>query len=172
MDSIHASQRPIVSRSIELVRKSDSDLEMFLEVQFANYIAERVASGESESKAREIALEQRKGYFPNGERTDAHRVYTIKSHPEGEIGDLWIGRPEPAETSAWWIYFIGIHPEFRRRGFARLALSEVEKVVLNLGGSRLGLNVFGTNSGAKSLYLQEGYIEVSAQMAKQLLEPA
>jgi ribosomal protein S18 acetylase RimI-like enzyme len=57
---------------------------------------------------------------------------------------------------------------FRGRGFGRAAMVLAEQEARRGGARRLGLNVFGTNTVARSLYESLGYEITELQMSKEL----
>jgi ribosomal protein S18 acetylase RimI-like enzyme len=67
------------------------------------------------------------------------------------------GDPRRSEGTAW-IATLGVLPEYRRQGIARLLLLECEK---RLNSTRLRLCVRLDNAHAIRLYEQEGYLRVS-----------
>lgn len=83
-----------------------------------------------------------------------------------EVGVLWWTLRKPARSV--WIYDIAIAEEFRRRGFARAALQELEKWCRKHSCPQIGLNVFAFNSGAEKLYREMGFEDTSKQMRKLL----
>jgi len=69
----------------------------------------------------------------------------------------------------WWVWSIEIDPPFRGRGFRRAAMTLAEAEARRGGASRLGVNVFGSNTIARSLYESIGYETLELQMSKELL---
>ena len=68
---------------------------------------------------------------------------------------------------------IKIFEEFRRRGYARLALQEMERLVRKAGLSRISLHVFAYNQPAQALYAALGFVVTGLNMQKVLnVEPA
>lgn len=64
-----------------------------------------------------------------------------------------------------WIIFdeghitnLAVHPEYRRRGIARLLLRELVSLARQRGVTRLTLEVRRSNHGAQQLYAQEGFV--------------
>jgi ribosomal protein S18 acetylase RimI-like enzyme len=111
-------------------------------------------------------------YFPEGRPLEGHFVWDVMV---GDVcvGALWIGpHPQIPDGRSWWVYDIEIDEEHRRRGYARAALRRAEEEVRRLGGTTLGLNVFGFNSEARGLYESLGYEVHSVQMRKRLTASA
>ena len=61
-----------------------------------------------------------------------------------------------------------IGEEHRGRGYGRAAMLLAEEEARRRGLNRIELNVFGGNTIARNLYRSLGYVETSAQMAKDL----
>ena len=66
------------------------------------------------------------------------------------------------------IFDLEIYEPFRRKGFARQAMQELEGVARGMGLRQLGLHVFAHNRAAESLYEQLGYRVASLNMLKDL----
>lgn len=64
------------------------------------------------------------------------------------------------------LYFIGILPPYRRRGYAMQALRLLEDKIRQQGLEEIRLYVFGHNTPACALYEKMGYAAVSMTMAK------
>jgi acetoin utilization deacetylase AcuC-like enzyme/GNAT superfamily N-acetyltransferase len=45
--------------------------------------------------------------------------------------------PVPATTSSYDLYWIAVHPDFRRRGLGKMMLAETERIIRRSGGSRI-----------------------------------
>lgn len=87
---------------------------------------------------------------------------------DDEVGMLWLHLDErdpeqPAALDAF-VYDVSVLPDKRRRGYGR-AIMELGVELARAGGAHaLGLNVFGHNPGAKALYEQLGFVEMSSSM--------
>ncbi len=92
-------------------------------------------------------------------------ILAVVTFPEAvRIKADWDGRPagfvigdRRRSQGLGWIASIGVHPDFRRRGIARLLLERCE-TELAMPRSRLTLR--RSNLGALSLYRESGYTEV------------
>jgi len=84
-----------------------------------------------------------------------------------DVGWLWLG-PPPNGSTGLWIYDIEIDEEHRGEGLGRALMLAAEQVVRESGHEHLGLNVFGWNSRAESLYRSLGYEVMSTLMRKKL----
>ncbi len=80
----------------------------------------------------------------------------IKADWDGRAAGFVIGDRRRSQGLGW-IASIGVHPDFRRRGIARLLLERCEA---ELGLPRIRLTLRRSNLGALSLYRQSGYAEI------------
>jgi ribosomal protein S18 acetylase RimI-like enzyme len=80
-------------------------------------------------------------------------VVRLKAVADGRMVGFIAGDPRRSEGMAW-IATLGVLPEYRRQGIARLLLLECEK---HLNSPRLRLCVRLDNTPAIRLYEQEGY---------------
>ena len=133
---------------------------------FTVYLEERMQSGESREVAEARVARSMQENFPNGRPLASHRVFDVL---EGEepVGQLWIG-PQVEGSTSWWVFDVEIFEPYRRRGYARAALELGHAEAKSLGGTSIGLNVFGFNTGAKELYEKLGYAVTSTQMKREL----
>ena len=132
----------------------------------AHYRAERIAAGDSPEVAdRRVA--QSAEYFPDGRPAEGHVVFQVVDGDE-VVGALWIGLLDPSEPSHWWVYDIEIDEPHRGKGHGRAAMRLAEEEARARGGVRLGLNVFGPNTVARSLYDSLGYRVAATNMTKEL----
>ena len=157
--------------AVELTPMPDDRLEEWLAESLENYSASREAAGDSPEWARAHAERSMLTYFPDGRPLEGHFVWDVVADGV-RVGALWIGpHPQNPDGKSWWVYDIEIDAEHRRRGYARAALQLGEEEVRRLGGTTLGLNVFGYNTDARTLYDSLGYSVHSVQMRKSLLPP-
>jgi mycothiol synthase len=151
---------------IELVTMSD--YESRIEALFTEYandlmIDQGVWHGEAEARAARKVAE----LLPQGARTRGMLLRTVLAAGE-PVGWLWAALPAPPRPSMGWLHHIGIDEEFRSRGYGRRAIAAIEAELVRRGVRRMGLNVHGSNDGARRLYERLGYGLISQQMAKDL----
>jgi ribosomal protein S18 acetylase RimI-like enzyme len=58
--------------------------------------------------------------------------------------------------------------EQRGRGYGTAALAALEETLRPRGVTRIGLNVFGKNTGAQRLYARVGYYPIAIAMQKDI----
>ena len=83
-------------------------------------------------------------------------VVRLKAEVDGRMAGFIAGDPRRSEGMAW-IATLGVLPEYRRQGIARLLLLECEQ---RLNSPRLRLCVRLENTPAIQLYEKEGYQRV------------
>ncbi|WP_378144985.1 GNAT family N-acetyltransferase [Cnuibacter sp. UC19_7] len=138
----------------------------------AHYLAERIAAGDTpEYAAKRVAQSQE--YFPGGRPAEGQLVFQVVERGEdgGDdtvVGALWIGLLDPDQPTAWWVLDVEIDEEHRGKGYGRAAMRLAEQEARARGGDRIGLNVFGPNTVARSLYDSLGYRVTATNMTKEL----
>jgi len=84
------------------------------------------------------------------------------------VGALWIGPQTDGPPGHWWVWTVEIDEPFRGRGLGRAAMELAEREARRRGATQIGLNVFGHNHIARSLYESLGYEISRLQMYKRL----
>lgn len=68
-----------------------------------------------------------------------------------------------------WVYYLGVHPEFRRSGVGSRLMQSVEEALIAIGCSKLNLQVRASNVDVVNFYQQLGYsTEERVSMGKRL----
>ncbi len=143
-----------------------SELDLWLQETLARYIDERISAGDSLAGAQANANASVERFFPNGSPASGQVIGRLVSSRQ-RIGHLWTG-PAADDSERWWVWDVLIYEEFRGRGYGRQAMLLAEGLARTNGASTIGLNVFGHNNVARSLYSALGYQETSVQMRKAL----
>jgi ribosomal protein S18 acetylase RimI-like enzyme len=87
---------------------------------------------------------------------DGHLVATVIGGYDGHRG---------------WVYYLGVVPEYQRRGLGRVMMDAIEKKISALGCPKINLMVRTTNDGAGTFYEKIGYQrEEVFEMGKRLIE--
>jgi len=144
-----------------------TELSSWLDRLGEEYIEERVAAGDDRERARRGVARDRADFFPGEAPAPGQLVFRLLEDGQA-VGSLWIGRVPERAPEYWWVWSIEIEERFRGRGFGRAAMVLAEAQARSGGARRLGLNVFGANAVARSLYESLGYETVELQMGKQL----
>ena len=133
------------------------------------FAAEQVAAGNwPENSATELGLAETERLLPQGGDTPGMSILTAYDG-EMRVGFVWLNlEPRIASTGEAWIYDIEVAANLRGRGYGRLLLEAAEDEARRAGATYLGLNVFGANRVARSLYEGSGYEVKTMQMRKAL----
>ena len=134
------------------------------------YAAEHVAVGNwTEDEAPRRAADETAALLPQGVDTPGVLMLMAET-PDGDVvGLLWLVlERRPGTGGGAWIYDIEIVPERRGQGFGRALLAAAEREAASHGAASIGLNVFGTNAVARSLYESAGYRVATIQLSKDL----
>ena len=142
----------------------------WLEATIRDYAAEKLASGNYPNDGTE--LERSKAEFdallPHGRETPGHQILSMVDDEGRDVGYLWITQEDRAQGRVVFIYDIAVDEAYRRRGHAQDALAYAEKYARDHGCIGVMLHVFGSNAGARALYLKAGYEETNVMMLKRV----
>jgi ribosomal protein S18 acetylase RimI-like enzyme len=147
---------------------TEDEVAAFVDAQRDPYIAERVVAGERPDEARRIADEQMARLFPGGTPAPGQLLYRVLAADGSAVGALWIGPHIAERPDAFWVWDIEIDEAERGRGLGRAAMGLAEEEARAHGASELGLNVFGSNTVARTLYESIGYRATAITMRKSL----
>jgi RimJ/RimL family protein N-acetyltransferase len=142
----------------------------FFEESVVRYAEEHVRTGQwTAADGVEQSRAEHTQLLPQGLATPHEYLRSIFAGDPGErVGDLWYSHRSQSGPKQVWIFWIGIDPAHRRRGYAAEALRFVEVEARKLGSTRVGLHVFAFNTGARALYEQLGYAPTNVVMWKEL----
>jgi ribosomal protein S18 acetylase RimI-like enzyme len=148
----------------------------WLDVSNAHYEAERLANGDSPELAAQKARASREQYFPSDRPIDTHVVFQVMAGEPGAVaqlvgqpvGVLWLGPLTDERPNEWWVFDIEIDAAHQGHGYGRAAMQAAEAVAREHGATKLGLNVFGTNTVAQNLYRSLDYTTTATTMWKPL----
>jgi ribosomal protein S18 acetylase RimI-like enzyme len=150
---------------IELAEKSEAILATRLSAMWADYHANLLATGMSVTEAGRN-VERNRANLLDGERPSADQHILDVVSDGAVVGTLWLGH-QPGHNE-WFIYDIVIDEERRGAGLGRATMVAAEEYVKSKSGTRLGLNVFGTNTIPRRLYESLDYQVMSVSMFKEL----
>ncbi|MEO5704427.1 MAG: GNAT family N-acetyltransferase [Candidatus Limnocylindrales bacterium] len=154
---------------IRLEPMTQARYETWLEATIIEYAAEKVASG---NYAEEGSLDRSKGEFdallPNGLQTPGHEIRSMIDDAGEAVGYVWFTIEDRPVGRVVFIYDIAVDPGHRRKGHAQAALVEVEDHARANACIGVMLHVFGSNTGARKLYLNAGYDETNVMMLKRV----
>lgn len=133
------------------------------------YVEDRVGAGEDRDVARATADAQAAALFPGGRPAEGQFMMHVEDAGRS-VGLLWMGRPLNEAKGTWYVYFVEVNDDQRGRGYGRAAMEAAEAWTRDRGGTRVGLNVFGPNVVARSLYDSLGYQVMATVMYKDLVD--
>jgi ribosomal protein S18 acetylase RimI-like enzyme len=156
---------------IRLKPMTDIKFSEYLENAISSYACENVDSGRwLEQGAIERSREDHEQLLPEGVNTKNNYLFEILSEAdECSVGIVWLALEDKYGVKTAFIYDIEVKPAFRRKGYARSALLELESLASKQGIGSIGLHVFRQNSAAQNLYKAMGYSVVSSNMVKSIL---
>jgi ribosomal protein S18 acetylase RimI-like enzyme len=128
----------------------------------AGHVRARVwSAAEADSRAAKLMG----NLLPAGIETPGMLLLCAETPDGTPVGMVWLvlDRPRPG---AVWIYNIEIFSDHRGKGYGRELLEAAEQHSIEHGAQEIGLNVFGANTAARSLYQSSGYEISSLQMHK------
>lgn len=155
---------------VQLVPMTPEEFEVFLERDIREYAQERVRAGFwSEAEALARSRKEHRALLPDGLKSRYHHLYSIQDSEGGEaVGVLWLKTDFDSSRASGFIFNLEIHEPFRRRGYGRQAMLELENLARSMGLRQLGLHVFAHNQGARALYDGLDYTIASINMLKDL----
>jgi ribosomal protein S18 acetylase RimI-like enzyme len=152
---------------VRLRELRDDELPAFLAAMHTFYAADLERNGGlTRDEAEEKATKDHAALFPEGRPLDGHHLYAIEDEHGEAIGRLWYSERDAGDV---FLYAIELDESARGRGYGREAMQAFEELARERGTARIGLNVFGGNEVARSLYRSLGYAETSVHMLKRLV---
>jgi ribosomal protein S18 acetylase RimI-like enzyme len=134
-----------------------------------DYGQEKVDAGNwRPDEAERLAQEAFDALLPNGLDTAGHELRSMVNDAGERVGHAWFTIEDREAGRVVFIYDIAVDPAHRRRGYARLALGEIEAYARDQGCAGVMLHVFGTNTAARELYRSEGFVETNVMMLKRV----
>ena len=138
----------------KLVPMTDAEVTTYRDGAVATYARSRVEAGESAELAMKTSVASFDEMLPEGRPGTGHHLFHL-SH-EGEVaGIVWVCLRWPAQA---WVYDVEVDPDRRGRGLGAAAMVHAARWTRSRGVAWLGLNVFGPNAHARSLYERLGYV--------------
>ncbi len=121
----------------------------------------------------EHALEASRADFdqllPQGRETPHfHLCKVIDENSETAVGETWYTIEQKRGKAQFWVHWIWIEPQFRRRGYATQVFQHLEREARKQGASRIGLHVLTDNAEALALYAKLGCAPTGIHLSKLL----
>ncbi|WP_218712879.1 N-acetyltransferase [Arthrobacter sp. BF1] len=139
------------------------------ETSSREYAADLVSLGASSAQARSQAEASLRDSFPEGRTGADNAVFNLLDDAGVGVGYIWVGRDRSDDPTSWWVWDILVDSENRGKGYGREGMKLAEEYARSRGATTLGLNVFGFNKSARSLYESLGYETTSVKMRKSLV---
>jgi mycothiol synthase len=143
--------------TVELRPLSPADFERRrprLIAAFADDLVEHSGVGRAEAEAESVR--QLDAMLPDGADTPG-QLLRMAVEDGAEVGFIWIAAAGLSHPGMAWVGVIEVQPEFRSRGIGSRMMLAAEDDLRKRGTARLGLHVFGHNTGAQRLYTRLGY---------------
>ncbi|MFE0588759.1 GNAT family N-acetyltransferase [Micromonospora echinospora] len=118
-------------------------------------------------EAQEKSRRDHETLLPDGLNSPDHHLWTAYDG-DTEVGMLWLHVVPKSDGLHAFVFNIEVRQEMRRRGYGRAILETAEEWCRERDVVSVGLNVFGFNHAARSLYEQLGFETTSVQMRKRL----
>jgi RimJ/RimL family protein N-acetyltransferase len=134
----------------------------------AEYAQSHVETGKWPADgALQMATRELAELLPGGRDTPGHAFWTILDEQGADVGTLWVG-PAGSRANYLFIWDIWVEPERRGEGMGTAALQALEEFARSHDVQKIGLHVFGWNTGARRLYERLGFVETDVSMEKRL----
>jgi GNAT superfamily N-acetyltransferase len=139
----------------------------FRESTEGDYADQIAKSGVSPVDAAEKAAADYARLLPDGLGSPDQFLFTGYDGAE-PVGWIWVQIKPRADGLNAYVFDLQVRQEQRRRGYGRAIMQAAEQLCRERGVVSMGLNVFGFNTGARSLYDQLGFEVAAVQMTKRL----
>ena len=155
---------------VRLVPFTEADFHAWLVQAIPAFALANVQDGrwtlaESIAKSQEAHV----ALLPQGLATPGQFFMHLHDDASDErVGVLWWSEGDKGGQREAWVFSIDIDESARRRGHARAAFAELERVAREHGMQQVGLHVFGHNTGARRLYDELGFEPTSITLRKVL----
>ena len=139
----------------------------WLEQSKADFIADRIDTGEDPESARLSTDAMSEALFPGGVPAAGQFVFVV-TDDASPVGSLWLGLTLTGPPDTWWVWSIEIEMAARGRGLGRQTMRLAEEFARARGATKLDLTVFRNNTVARGLYESLGYRISTTHMSKEL----
>jgi ribosomal protein S18 acetylase RimI-like enzyme len=156
---------------IQLTPMREEEYNAFYEYAILDYADGLVRAGNAQPDvAVQVSIQQCAPVLSNRLASPNQFFFLIRDDAldARHVGYLWWGIREQYGMRTAMLYFIGVLPPYRRRGYATQALRLLEEQIGKHGLEEIRLYVFGHNTPAWALYDKMGYAAVSMTMAKKV----
>jgi ribosomal protein S18 acetylase RimI-like enzyme len=120
-------------------------------------------------RAVETCRKEYEELLPQGRTTPGHHfVHAVAAETGAVVGEAWYRARESGGKIDFYIHWIGIEPEFQRRGYGTRLLQLLEDEARKLGAPRTTLSVWTDNPVAHAMYRKLGYVVLNVTMGKEV----
>jgi ribosomal protein S18 acetylase RimI-like enzyme len=157
-------------KAIRLKGMSEDEYGTYRDATVRGYAEDKQRAGDWASRdALTLSFQAFHRFAPSGLRTPDQHFFTVHdAATDAKVGWLWFQVRDDGVYRSAYLCDIVIFDEYRRQGYGTACLAELDHQVKALGIGRVGLHVFGHNSGAMELYQRCGYKITVYSMAKDL----
>lgn len=158
------------SKSIRLDPMSEADFRDSTQRSISRHAADYVRRGLwAEEGSLEVSEKMFAELLPQGRETPNRHFANVVDRETGQrVGETWYLVQPQAGKVRFWIDWIWVDPDHRRKGYAMATLLVLEEEARRRGAERVGLSVWFDNPGAIALYQKLGYAPASMWMMKSL----
>ena len=155
---------------VRLEPMTPAEFDAYVATAVKGYAQAHLKAGDCDPEdALALAQADYDSLLPEGLKTP--NQYLMSVHADGldkPAGLIWFQAREKRGKKSAYIFDFEIRPELRGKGYGAATLLALEKLVGSLGITRINLNVFGHNTGAKALYERSGFTVAAIGMTKVL----
>lgn len=155
---------------VKLIPMNELEFEMYLQYSIQEYAQDQQKSGrQSEDEGVHEAEQQYQQLLPQGLQTPDHTLCMIVDEERDKsVGVLWFDQRAQENGQQVFINDIVIFEEFRRRGYAKRAMQQLEKQAAELGATSVGLRELEPNEAMRILYERLKHMVANMNMSKSL----
>ncbi len=161
---------PAMAVVVRFVPFTPADYQAWLTLAIPSYALGHVEDGQwTLAESIQKSTEAHALLLPQGEQTPGHTFMKLRIVGEDDdAGHLWWAEVEAGGMQGAYVYGVEVEAHARRRGVARAAFAELERVASARGLRFVSLHVFGHNHGARRLYEELGFAPTNITMRKDL----
>lgn len=157
-----------MAETVRLEPMTDEQFGPYRAAAEVHYAQSFIDSGSlPEEEAREQAASDFARLLPDGLASPGHHFFSAFDGDE-EVGMLWLHLEQKSDGLHAFGYDFSVREDLRRRGYGRAIMLAAERWCGEQGVVGVGLNVFGGNVAAQSLYEQMGFQVTAVRMRKSL----
>jgi GNAT superfamily N-acetyltransferase len=125
------------------------------------------SGGVPREAAQRKAVDDMASTLTDGLATEGHGLYVVDADGAA-AGWLWVAERPGMSGPQLWVYEVRVDDAHRGKGLGRALMEFAEEEARRRGLPQVGLNVFGANEVARSLYRSLGYSERAVLMVKKV----